>query len=244
MYSPSHNGMEIDQTDPIWITPLVESPNHFLGLIVLLKWSLKVAVLQNGNAFIRTSMALRPFPGKLFGHFSKLILGHVVGFSKSQGGPFHHSELSDISWRLTPLVQRSAGFCWVGTYCHCAGSVASWISPIRLATKARKFRPCPRIHHSTSLLSEKNITVSIDNARMAIIRCVRRNPNTAPSVQALRHSWVLTVRLLSSKQIGNHSAVCRQIFVFTKQIHDCSICFQGGIHKRDYTLFLNFLCFT
>ena len=124
--------------------------------------------------------------GKFSGHFSKLMLGLVVRFSKSQGGPFHHSELCDNSWGLTPL-DSGAEVAWI---------LLTWnILPLRwfcgelnflyTATKAQKFRPCLRIHHNTSLLSKKNITVSIDKSRMAIIRCVRRNPNTAPISSSL-----------------------------------------------------------
>ena len=84
------------------------------------------------------------------------VSGHSVSSCSKNAWPFHQPSLSISVETLSPLVNRSAGFCLVGTCLHCTGSVNDCISSTRFATKGLNFRLQPRMQYNTSTLSEQN----------------------------------------------------------------------------------------
>ena len=62
--------------------------------------------------------------------------GHSVSSYLKNAGPFHQLSSPISADTPSPLVNRSAGFCLVGTCLHCSGSVNDCIPPTRFAAES------------------------------------------------------------------------------------------------------------
>ena len=75
------------------------------------------------------------------------VCGHSVSSCIKNAGPIHQSSLSIRVQTRSPLVNRSAGFCIVGTCLHCSGSLNDCISPTRFVTKGLNTAPRSNTTH-------------------------------------------------------------------------------------------------
>ena len=108
-----------------------------------------------------------------------LLTGHSDSSCAKKSVPVHQFSFLVSSDSLSPLVSKSAGFLLVGTYRHCFGSVAVWISPTRFATKGLKDRLLPLIHQSTFMLSDQKVALSKLVFKTLEMDPVILNPRTA-----------------------------------------------------------------
>ena len=105
--------------------------------------------------------------------------GHPLSSCVKNAGPFHQLFSSISVGTLSPLVNRSAGFCLVGSCFHCSGSVNYCISPTRFATKGLTFQLQPWIQYNTSTPSDQNNHSCLGRFRMFLIASASRSPTTA-----------------------------------------------------------------
>ena len=104
---------------------------------------------------------------------------HPVSSCIKNAGPFHQLSSSISVETLSPLFNRSAGFCLVGTCLHCSGSVNDCISPTRFTTKGLNFRLQPQIQYSTSTSCDQNNHSCLGRFRMFPTASASRSPTTA-----------------------------------------------------------------
>ena len=105
--------------------------------------------------------------------------GHPVSSCIKNAGPFHQLSSSISVETLSPLVNRSAGFCLVGTCLHCSGSVNDCISPTWFATKGLNFRLQQQTQYNTSTLSHQNNDSCFGRFRMFLTASASWSPTTA-----------------------------------------------------------------
>ena len=78
------------------------------------------------------------------------VCGHSISSCIKNAGPFHQPSLPFSVQTRSPLVNRSAGFCIVGTCLHCSGSLNT------NTVRYKRLLYAPRIQYNTSTLSDQN----------------------------------------------------------------------------------------
>lgn len=107
------------------------------------------------------------------------FLGQFSDVLLRKFGPFHHISQFTKSLAVFPRVAMSAGFSFHCTYLHWFGTLLSWISLTRLATKGLKLRLSLWIHQSAFILSDLNTTSHIFIMSARTMLCANRTPKTA-----------------------------------------------------------------
>ena len=104
---------------------------------------------------LRLSFFLLPPPFFLNFFFPPCRFFSFIFFSFKNSGPSNHKVESFNSKILQPLLAKSAGFCFDGTYCHVALSVISLMLVTLMLTKLFNLLALVFVHMMIVSLSEK-----------------------------------------------------------------------------------------